>query len=105
MKADYKINESQDLVELIALKVLPEISAEDVKSANRLKNTIEYRLTMKGAKKWADLTGRSKNKLLAFVFNYKIISLTKVNAKMNSGAALVKIDDEELLNRIEKLFN
>lgn len=105
LKTDGRINEEQDLVQLIALKAIPGINGQDVKSAKRMKDVIEYKMTVKGAKKWADLTGRSKNKLLAFVWNNKIISLTKVNAKINNGRTLIKLEDNsEIIIELENAF-
>jgi hypothetical protein len=74
---------------VVALRYPADIGLSDIREAKGEGNRVVIRLTMQGAKKWAEMTERNTGRRVAFLLDGKIYNMPLVAAQILSGEALI----------------
>lgn len=91
---------------VVAVKNQPAVTSSDIKKTKAGKNAVEICFTQKGAVKWAEFTRNNTGKMIAFVINDRIYTLTTVMAEIRNGMALMNgLENEETAAKISETLN
>lgn len=91
---------------VVAVKNQPAVTSSDIKKTKAGKNAVEIYFTQKGAVKWAEFTRNNTGKMIAFVINDRIYTLTTVMAEIRNGMALMNgLENEETAAKISETLN
>ncbi len=91
---------------VVAVKKQPAVTGSDIKKTKAVNNAVEIYFTQKGAVKWAEFTRNNTGKMIAFVINDRIYTLTTVMAEIRNGMALMNgLENEETAAKISETLN
>lgn len=91
---------------VVAVKNQPAVTSSDIKKTKAGKNAVEICFTQKGAVKWAEFTRNNTGKMIAFVINDRIYTITTVMAEIRNGMALMNgLENEETAAKISETLN
>jgi len=85
----YPFDKDQKYYAVVALRPNPAIDNTHIKKVRATGNKIEIFFNHKGAQKWAELTGKSIGKQVAFVIDNHIYAMPVVNAEIRNGMAMI----------------
>lgn len=91
---------------VVAVKKQPAVTGSDIKKTKAVNNAVEIYFTQKGAVKWAEFTRNNTGKMIAFVINDRIYTITTVMAEIRNGMALMNgLENEETAAKISETLN
>ena len=91
---------------VVAVKKQPAVTGSDIKKTKAVNNAVEIYFTQKGAVKWAEFTRNNTGKMIAFVINDRIYTLTTVMAEIRNGMAIInELENEETAAKISETLN
>jgi len=90
---------------LVAVKDSASVGIADIREAVNQGDRVEIHFTLKGARKWAKMTGENLNRQVAFVVDDLVYNLPYVAAPIRSGEALITGLDAVEAERITRLLN
>jgi preprotein translocase subunit SecD len=89
LKTAYTVDNENKYYAIVAVKPQAIILNEHIKKTGCKGNRVEIYFNMSGAKKWAGMTEKNKDRIVAFCIDDKIYSMPFVQAKIKNGMALI----------------
>lgn len=100
------IDPEKNYYAVVAVKNQPAVTGSDIKKTKAVNNAVEIYFTQKGAVKWAEFTRNNTGRMIAFVINDRIYTLTTVMAEIRNGMALMNgLENEETAAKISETLN
>jgi preprotein translocase subunit SecD len=106
VKTLYTVDKDNKYYAIVAIKPNPIIDNLDIKNTKSNSNKVEIYFNMRGANKWADLTKKNTGKMLAFIIDNQIYTMSLINAEIRNGVALINgLENETFSKNISESLN
>jgi preprotein translocase subunit SecD len=85
----YAVDKDRKYSAIVAVIGQSGLNNPDIKKTKPNQKNIEVFFNLQGAKKWAELTKSNIGKMLAFVINNEVFTLTTINGEIRNGVAIL----------------
>jgi preprotein translocase subunit SecD len=101
VRSMYPVDPEGMYYSLAAIKGKPAIVNADLKTTKNKGTSVELYFNLEGARKWADFTKKNVGKVIVFILDDQICTMTSVGAEMRDGVARIdRLENETFAQKV-----
>jgi preprotein translocase subunit SecD len=101
VRSMYPVDNERQYYSLAAIKGKPAVVNADLKKTKNKGTSVELYFNLEGAQKWADFTKKNVGKVIVFVLDNQICTMTSVGAEIRDGVARIdRLEDESFAKKV-----
>jgi preprotein translocase subunit SecD len=106
LRTAYTVDNEHKYVGIVAVQSKSLLDNTMIQKAVAVKNNVEIRFNLEGAKLWAEMTRKNTGKVVALVIDGEVYALPYVNAEIRNGMAMITgLENEELAKKLADRLN